>query len=485
MASMNCWRCLARPSQRLLLAPVSISVSASMTASITAPSLSTSAAFSTTSANQVYAKKNAQTPSKKGDPMSRHIRTGKKMALSKKKKKYARVRKPAPGERKAFRKRIQLSNDNALEVRGLEPIASEIVVDPESVGKMVGIPGELVDQLRGCEAFKPSQNWSLFRAPHMLIRSETVELGKRMADAVEKKETLRMVVTGDRGSGKSILGLQALATGFLNQWVVINVPEGQDLTNAHTEYTQIPHSNKFSQPVYTVKLMQAIHKTNQEVLSKHRVQLDHLHLPISVGRNMSLANMLIATKEPDFAWPVFQSFWKELLLPGRPPIVFSLDGLAHIMRMSEYRSPAYELIHSHDLGIVSMFADALGGKTTFANGAVILGVTSRGNAPRIPSMDKALEQAVAAKKGEPIPPRDGLFRKYDERVFDSLRGVDVMDVQGLSRSEARSLLEYWAASGVLRQRVDEKTVTEKWTMSGKGVVGEMERVALYDIRSAA
>jgi small subunit ribosomal protein S29 len=99
-------------------------------------------------------------------------------------------------------------------------------VNPESVGKMVSIRVEVIDQLRTCEAFKSSQNWSLFRSPHMLVRKETVDLAKQMTEAIEKKETLRLVVTGDRGSGKSILGLQALATGFMNKWVVINIPEG-------------------------------------------------------------------------------------------------------------------------------------------------------------------------------------------------------------------------------------------------------------------
>ena len=44
--------------------------------------------------------------------------------------------------------------------------------------------------------------------------------------------------------------------------------------------------------------------------------------------------------------------------------------------------------------------------------------------------------------------------------------------------EARALMEYWAQSGVLRQRVDEKTVTAKWALAGNGVVGELERGAL-------
>lgn len=210
-----------------------------------------------------------------------------------------------------------------------------------------------------------------------------------------------------------------------------------------------------------------------------------MHLPISVNRGTTLAALANATKEPEFAWPVFQAFWKELLLPGRPPILFSLDGLSHIMRISDYRSPSFELIHSHDLSLIRLFTDALGGKTQFANGAAILGVCTKGNSPIIPSMEKALEQAQAAQNGLPIPPRDPFFAKYDERVFDALKGVKTLNVRGVSKQEARSLMEYWAASGILRMRVDEKNVSEKWTLAGSGILGEMERVALYDVRTSA
>ncbi|GAP87323.1 putative mitochondrial ribosomal protein [Rosellinia necatrix] len=425
----------------------------------------------------------AKFATKVSDIPSKHIRSGRRLVLGKKKRMADKTKPPLPGERKAFRKRIQLSNDNALQVTGLEVLSSENVAAPDSAGKMFGVAPEVIDKLRTCEAFKSSQNWNLFRSPHVLVRKETVDLARQMSDAIEKKETLRLVVTGGRGSGKSILGLQAMATGFMNNWFVMNIPEGQELTTAATEYSSIPNSEMYSQPVYVVKLMQALHQSNLSVLSREKVQLDHLQLPISVTRNMTLAGLLNATKEPDFAWPVFQAFWKELLLPGRPPVLFTLDGLAHIMRISEYRTPAFELIHSHDLGLIRMFVDALGGKTTFANGAAILGITSRGNGPIIPSMEKAIVQAAAAQKGEEIPPRDPFFRKYDERVFDALRGVKVLDIQGIPRTDARALMEYWAASGILRARVDERQVIEKWTLAGGGMLAEMERVTFDDLRA--
>ncbi|KAH9994905.1 mitochondrial ribosomal death-associated protein 3-domain-containing protein [Xylariaceae sp. FL0662B] len=464
MASTNCWRCLARPSQRLLV-PASITSSSASSAPV--------AAFTTSATRQA--------PREGAGGRAKHIRSGKKSILGKKKRQIDRTKPPLPGERKAFRKRIQLSNDNALAVPGLQEMTTKNLVNPNSVGRVVGLPPAIVDQLRACEAFKPTQNWHLFRSPHLLIRHETVDLVNQITDAIAKKETLRTVITGEKGSGKSILGLQALSAGFMNEYVVIHIPEAQELTTAATEYAPISHSKEFAQPVYTVKLLQTIFKNNQHILSRHKVELDYMHLPITISRNMSLAALINATKEPEFAWPVFETFWKELLRPGRPPVLFVLDGLHHIMRISDYRSPSFERIHSHDLSLVRLFAEALGGRTAFANGGAVLGVCTKGNPRILPAVDKALEQAAAAQAGLPTPERDP-FCAYDERVFAALRGVRVLDVGGVSRPEARALMEYWAASGILRLRVDEPSVCEKWTMSGGGVLAEMEKLALFDIR---
>jgi len=132
-----------------------------------------------------------------------------------------------PGERKALRKRIVLSNTNALEVDGMQDLSRDMSGRLEKmVGKVVGLEGSTVDGLRAVEAFKTTQGWGLFRRPGVLIREESAELGRRMVGVEKGKETLRVVVDGAKGAGKSMLLLQAMATAFVRGWIVLNVPEG-------------------------------------------------------------------------------------------------------------------------------------------------------------------------------------------------------------------------------------------------------------------
>lgn len=61
----------------------------------------------------------------------------------------------------------------------------------------------------------------------MLVRAETIEIAEIMKTAQDKKDTTVTIIDGERGTGKSMMLLQAMTTAFLNNWIVLNVPEGR------------------------------------------------------------------------------------------------------------------------------------------------------------------------------------------------------------------------------------------------------------------
>jgi small subunit ribosomal protein S29 len=167
----------------------------------------------------------------------------KKRTLTIKKKTVVKTgRPPAPGERKAMRKRIVLSNTNAIEVPGLKPLSAQTLADEKNVAQMVVLPGPVVDQLRTVEAFKTNQSWELFRTPSMLVREESVVLAKELMEAAEKKKTDIRVLSGAKGTGKSMLLLQQIAMAFSKGWIVVNIPEGKP-TNCYISHETITNSS--------------------------------------------------------------------------------------------------------------------------------------------------------------------------------------------------------------------------------------------------
>ena len=119
---------------------------------------------------------------------------------------------------------------------------------------------------------------------------------------------------------------------------------------------------------------------------------------------------------------------------------------------------------------------------------VLAATSAAGDNPRVPTLD----YCVAKEEADAVAKRDGKkegegdvqpdpWAKYDERVlkvFVEKGGVEVDRLGGLSREETRGLLEYWARSGVFPRDIDAERVGREWTVSGGGVVGELERACL-------
>lgn len=190
MASQPCWRCMSR-----------LSLS---------PNTSAATARSTTTARSLHT----------SIPLSRE---GKSSTLKLNRKKRVKSYKiPAVGERKALRKRIVLSNSNALPVSSLKEWTP---AEQEILGEVVALSDKSLDALRSLDSFKSNQAWNMFNRPSTLMRQETMDLTRAIDET--GKDTLRRLVVGARGCGKSVMLLQAQAAALMKGWLVIHFPEGQ------------------------------------------------------------------------------------------------------------------------------------------------------------------------------------------------------------------------------------------------------------------
>lgn len=211
MASRTCWRCLTTCSPTL--------TSSVTTTLALRPAVTQLSAFSTSA----FLQKNPHSPAARKGVQVKPSRGGRTLRLSKNKRAKT-ARPPATGERKAIRKRIVLSNTNAFEVSGLQDWSADNIASDALLGRMVGLPGSAVDGLRAAESFKSSQGWGFFRRPASLVRKETLELARHIEN--HGGQSLRRLVIGEKGVGKSALVLQAHAMAFLKGWVVVHIPEG-------------------------------------------------------------------------------------------------------------------------------------------------------------------------------------------------------------------------------------------------------------------
>lgn len=463
-----CSRCLRRSFQDL-----------DITATVALPQR---AAFSTSTSLSV------NPPKKKAAVAKPSSRQGRSLRLTKNTR-ATNARPPAVGERKALRKKVVLSNTNALEVAGLQDLSKQnLSTDAlrQLEGNVIGFKSATVDTLRALEAFKPTQGWNLFRRPAGLVRKETTHILGDIEWVIggQESRTVRKVFYGERGSGKSVLVLQALAMASLKGWVVVHIPEAMDLTIAHTSYQPIATPDgqtRYIQPHFTAKMLENVLNANRPILEKLRISGQHV-IPVQLQPNATLARLAeVGAKDPERAWPVWEALWKELTTPSqqgeglsRPPVMFSLDAIDHIMRFSAYLNNEAQPIHAHDLMLPRHFIELLSGRETLSNGGMVLGAVSESNRAASHTLDHALKRN-AVIQSEQEPPVWDPYVKYDKKVQDAMAGVGVQQLQGLSKAEARGIMEYYAHSGMLRNAVTDGLVSERWTLAGGGIIGQIEK----------
>ncbi|KAJ6083620.1 hypothetical protein N7467_007755 [Penicillium canescens] len=484
MASSWCWNCLSRLRQppQALLPPT--------------PRISTASFHST-------ALRYAQPAKKKGNSLT-VMKHRQSTSLRKKKKKItATARPPAVGERKALRKRIVLSNPNALEIEGMQDLSAETMVDSRLRGSVLGLPATMIDQLRAVQAFKPKQGWSLFRRPGTVLRRDTIEMGRLFekisgeGEGAQKGKVVKKIITGMKGSGKTVHLLQAMTMGFLKNWAVITIPDARELVSGDTAYAAIEGTNppQYVQPGATSALLTRTVTANSELLSSLKISQQHPEFK-SLTPKSSLEDLArLGFHDPAVSWAVFQALWKELTAtapaPGlekdfkpRPPMLVAVDGLAHWMTNSAYRDVDYKPIHAHDLVFVDHFLSLLKEGDSLKNGGLLLYATSSSNNPNPKDFNVALDQLKARQAGispsSPEYPQPAAYTVTDPRVLETFAkaqsSLELQTLSGLTREEARGFMEYFARSGLLRESVNDSWVSEKWSLSGGGIIGELEKL---------
>lgn len=222
-------------------------------------------------------------------------------------------------------------------------------------------------------------------------------------------------------------------------------------------------------------------------------------LPKPVQSNISLARFAeLGARDPEIAHQIYVALMKELSAPSksekgqhRVPLFLGFDAIDHAMGLSKYLDAQTNPIHAHDLALVNTFARYMTGENALPNGGAVFASVSESNRAASATMDFVLDTKYGNQtkwaeprfnphtgwKAEPMP-KWNPYAPFDERVGKFLESAEAHKVEGLSKTEAKGLMEYYAMSGVLRNSVTERLVSEKWSLSGGGIIGELERATV-------
>lgn len=239
-------------------------------------------------------------------------------------------------------------------------------------------------------------------------------------------------------------------------------------------------------------------EANRELLAKLKVSQKHPSLPMLAPGSTLEDLAKLGFNDPAVSWAVFQGLWTELTASApaqglekdfvsRPPMLVTVDDMAHWMTESDYRDAEYNKIHAHDLYFVKHFLSLLKEGESLKNGGLLLYATSSSNNPNPLALKIALDRLAARQAGispsDPKYPNPAAYSGADERVLELLKpsdkAVSPLELQvmgGLTRDETRGFYEYFARSGLVRDIITEQWVGEKWSLSGGGIIGELEKL---------
>ena len=280
-----------------------------------------------------------------------------------------------------------------------------------------------------------------------------------------------------------------------------NSLSGQEYIYNQSAYAPVPKEGEedgetmYTQPQLASDLLTRLVNSNDGVLADLKIVHQH-DKSLSNQKLDSVKDLaLLGTNNHILSSRVWDAVWKELTVPARdqkdarPPLLLAIDGINFWMGQTRYRSPDFKFIHAHQFTLVKQLLDLVFTKTSesLPFGGIVMACTTKSNHPNSPAFDLLVRQITATQNGTALtdpsfPLGDPYTNKPDPRVsnlFDPSIKTTVTELKGLSRPESRGLLEYFAKSGIFKSAVDDTVVSEKWTLSGGGIVGQLCKIGAF------
>lgn len=280
--------------------------------------------------------------------------------------------------------------------------------------------------------------------PASVIRQATLDLAAALnaAKAGSSKDA-RLLLTGARGAGKSMLMLQAAAYALEAGWIVLYVPQASKWLDSSTQYEYNAAAKAFHQTELSQELLAKLAAVNKAQLAK-------VTLPeaVTVGwesfaAGTKLADLVaLGAKEERLAVAALAATVDVLAKQTAVPVLLAVDELQALFRTSEYRAPDYTRLEPYHLSASALVLDLFTGRKAFGAGAV-LGALSFSNT-QCPVSDTLLH-ALGQPTTHPVHPNT----KHDEvHLANAKSGIKTVEVPlGMTGKEATAMFEVWTRKG--------------------------------------
>ncbi|KAH7335262.1 mitochondrial ribosomal death-associated protein 3-domain-containing protein [Rhizoctonia solani] len=301
----------------------------------------------------------------------------------------------------------------------------------------------------------------LLSNPTSVIRNTTLSViaaldsGHKLGNS---SKDARIALTGDTGSGKSHLLLQAANYAAASKWIVLYAPRVISWVDSTTPYAYDPRTKTFQQPELASQILGQFITANSGILSKIQItkSIENERLG-TFSKGAPLLDLLnVGQKDQSLATEVLEVALEVLGGQDQYPVLLAIDDFQALFCMSRYRDPQYQLIFAHHLSLPRIILEYAVGKRLLTSGAVVGALSSTD--PRFLA-PLPLKEALGMVQPGSVSPYDR--RNKDVAFYAS--GIKSLPVPSkMQLGEAASMFDVWVKNNALHTPAKDSLFLSKY-----------------------
>jgi small subunit ribosomal protein S29 len=319
----------------------------------------------------------------------------------------------------------------------------------------------------------------LLSKPCSVIRDVTLSAIDTLdAASVKSSHETRIVLTGEKGTGKSFTLLQAVQYCISRNWIVMYIPRAVTLVNSSTPHIYDPRTRTYLQPAMAYQTLQRFLTVNRTNLSRLTMRNELiLDRKPTLPAGTFLKDLIdVGLKDQSVAPTILSVLLSELGEQTAHPVLLAVDDFHALYCQSTYRDPQYQPIKSYHLSMPRLLLEYASGKRSFTRGAVFGAISTTHNSFPIP-----LELRETLNLSHPIPNSPYFKRSAVMQAY--AKGLQKLEVPPhMSVTEAAGMFEIWMKDRALHSAPNDELFMAKYTEASgnprdfvwRGLLGTLE-----------
>lgn len=323
---------------------------------------------------------------------------------------------------------------------------------PLNVGKPSVFPRNTYDQLKTFGLPRRVDKELSGLSPSSVIRQATLDIVRTLEGAKTKdSKDARYILSGQKGSGKSMLLLQAVSHAIESSWIVLYDPSAAKWVNSSSQFEYNAESKTFHQPELASTLLSKLLAVNRDRLANITLPADVKFKTQTLKKGSKLVDLVaLGVKDSRSSVQALEATLSTLASQTQFPVLLAIDDIQAIFSESHYRAPDYSKIQSYQLSTPRLILDFMSGTKSFKKGAVITSI-SDSDTQFLPPNE------LLMGIGAPTRSQVHAYSKLDETALAYAKsGLQRIDVPfGMSGPEAAAMFELWSRKGWASNGSDE------------------------------